>query len=133
MDGDGLDADQIADRRARGVYALPFYSAEAVYFHPAVIARVASRQSRVLGTDEDALVSAATEAGVAAVRDHTGRLSDKTAKKAVPEGRVGADPERRRAVSRPTTCASRTTRRRYGPRRNANSTPPWAGMTGRRS
>ena len=83
VDGDGMDADRIAARRERGVYALPFYSAEAVYFHPAVIARVASRQSSVLGTDEDALVSAASAAGVAAVRDHTGRLSDKAAKKAV--------------------------------------------------
>ena len=83
VDGDGLDADRIAARRERGVYALPFYSAEAVYFHPAVIARVASRQSSVLGTDEDALASAATAAGVAAVRDHTERLSDKAAKKTV--------------------------------------------------
>lgn len=83
VDGDGLDADQIADRRERGVYALPFYSAEAIYFHPTVIARVASRQSLVHGADEDALVSAATVAGVAAIRDHTGRLSDKAAKKAV--------------------------------------------------
>ena len=83
VDGDGLDADRIAARRERGVYALPFYSAEAVYFHPAVIARVASRQSSVLGADVDALISAATTAGVAAVRDHTERLSDKAAKKAV--------------------------------------------------
>ena len=83
VDGDGLDADQIAARRERGVFALPFYSAEAVYFHPTVIARVASRQSSVLGTDEDTLVSAAIAAGVAAVKDHTGRLSDKAAKKAV--------------------------------------------------
>ncbi|MCY4547180.1 MAG: AAA family ATPase [Defluviicoccus sp.] len=83
VDGDGMDADRIADRRERGVYALPFYSAEAVYFHPTVIARVASRQSSVLGTNEEALVSAAIAAGVAAVRDHTERLSDKVAKKAV--------------------------------------------------
>ena len=84
VDGDGLDADRIADRRERGVYALPFYSAEAIYFHPTVIARVASRQSLVHGAgDKDALVSAATAAGVAAIRDHTGRLSDKAAKKAV--------------------------------------------------
>ncbi|MCY3621574.1 MAG: AAA family ATPase [Gammaproteobacteria bacterium] len=83
VDGDGLDADRIAARRERGVYALPFYSAEAVYFHPIVIARVASRQSSVLGTDEDAMVSAATAAAIAAVRDHTARLSAKAAKKAV--------------------------------------------------
>ena len=80
---EALDADRIAAWRKRGVYALPFYSAEAVYFHPAVIARIASRQSSVLGTDEDALVLAATEAGVSAVRDHTGRLSEKAAKKAI--------------------------------------------------
>ena len=83
VDGDGLDADRIAARRERGVHALPFYSAEAVYFHPAVIARIASRQSSVHGTNEDALVSAATEAGVAAVRDHTERLSENAAKKAI--------------------------------------------------
>ena len=65
------------------MYALPFYSAEAIYFHPTVIAIVASRQSLVHGAGEDALVSAATAAGVAAIRDHTGRLSDKAAKKAV--------------------------------------------------
>ncbi|MCY4239749.1 MAG: AAA family ATPase [Rhodospirillaceae bacterium] len=83
VDGDGMDADQITAWRERGVYTLPYYSAEAVYFHPTVIARVASRQSSVLGTDEGILVSAATEAGVAAVRDHTERLSEKAAKKAV--------------------------------------------------
>ncbi len=83
VDGDGLDADRIADRRERGVYALPFYSAEAIYFHPVVIARVASRQSSVLGMDEGTLVSTATEAGDVAVRGHTERLSEKAAKKAI--------------------------------------------------
>ena len=83
VDGDGLDADQIVKLQEKGVYALPFYSAEAIYFHPIVMARVASLQSSVLGTDQKALLSSAIEAGVAAVGYHTERLSDKATKKAV--------------------------------------------------
>ncbi|MBY5974508.1 ATP-binding cassette domain-containing protein [Ferrimonas balearica] len=36
-DGDGYDQTQIEEKRQRGVYALPFYSVEAIYFHPDII------------------------------------------------------------------------------------------------
>ena len=132
VDGDGLDADQIVARRERGVYALPFYSAEAVYFHPAVIARIASRQSSVHGTDEAALVSAATEAGVAAVRDHTERLSKNSAKKAIRKAvleRIPNDDELLAGDDLHIENHAETIRAA----KNASWTPPWAGTTGGRS
>ena len=84
VDGDGFDADQVEAKRKRGVYGLPFYSAEALYFHPLVIERVAARQAAVLGiAAEDHLVSSAIESGVSAIGNHTERLSEKAAKKAI--------------------------------------------------
>ena len=100
MDGDGLDAAQIAARRERGVYALPFYSAEAVYFHPAVIARVASRQSLVLGTDEDALVLGRHRGGGRRRQGPHGAPERQGCQEGGPEGRAGADPQRRRSAGR---------------------------------
>ena len=83
VDGDGLDADQLEAKRERGVYGLPFYSAEAVYYHPVVIKRIASQQASTLGMDKDDLMLSAMKAGVSAIRGHTERLSKKAAKKAI--------------------------------------------------
>ena len=85
VDGDGLDAGQLKAKREHGVYGLPFYSAEAVYYHPVVIERIASRQASTLGMDKDVLMLSAMKAGVSAIRfaNHTERLSEKAAKKAI--------------------------------------------------
>ena len=82
-DSDGLDANQIAVKRERGVYALPYYSVEAIYFHPQIIGKIASRQASVSGDNSSQLVESAIASGVAAIKDHTGRLSQKAAKKAL--------------------------------------------------
>ncbi len=82
-DGDGYALDQITAKRERGVYALPFYSVEAIYFHPRIIEWIATRQAAVSGEDAGELARAALAAGVAAVSGHTERLGRKVAKKAV--------------------------------------------------
>jgi ABC-type cobalamin/Fe3+-siderophores transport system ATPase subunit len=82
-DGDGYSQDQIEVKRQRGVYALPFYSVEAIYFHPHIIRGIAVRQADVSGDDPNTISERALNAGVAAVADHTDRLSQKVAKKAV--------------------------------------------------
>lgn len=82
-DGDGYAPDQIEIKRQRGVYALPFYSVEAIYFHPQIIRRIAARQADVSGDDASTLAQRAMNAGIAAVADHTERLSQKVTKKAV--------------------------------------------------
>ena len=82
-DGDGFDADQVELKRARGVYALPYYSVEAIYYHPRIVEAIATRQADVTGDDAAALFGKAKSAGVAAIAGQTERLSQKVAKKAV--------------------------------------------------
>ena len=82
-DCDGLDAAEIAAKRERGVYALPYYSVEAIYFHPRLIEIVALHQAPVLGADGTQLASAAMAAGVEAIRGHTDRLSRNATKRAL--------------------------------------------------
>lgn len=82
-DGDGYTAEQIAEKRQRGIYALPFYSVEAIYFHPRIIEWIAARQATVLGGDASEKARQALAAGVAAITTHTARLCQKVVKKAV--------------------------------------------------
>ena len=83
IDSDGLDATHLVAKQERGVYAVPYYSVEAVYFHPQVIHWVAARAVSIHGGDAQQLVQDAVTAGVAAIRGHTDRLSRKAAKKVV--------------------------------------------------
>lgn len=76
-DGDGFSPDQFANKRERGVYAVPFYSVEAIYFHPEIIELIAARQAEVTGDDGTALAKNALAAGIAGVAGHTDRLSQR--------------------------------------------------------
>ena len=82
-DGDGYAPDQIQVKSDKGVYVLPFYSVEAIYFHPQIIERIAAWMARVKGEDVSSLIEKALAAGVAAIANHTERLSRKVAKKSV--------------------------------------------------
>lgn len=83
VDGDGYTPDQAKAKQEKGVYALPFYSVEAIYFHPQIIEKIAHRQAEVSGDNAALIIEKALAAGVAAIADHTDRLSLKVAKKAV--------------------------------------------------
>ena len=65
------------------MYALPFYSVEAIYFHPKIMERIAARQAGVSGEDASALIKKALAAGVDAISNQTERLSQKVVKKSV--------------------------------------------------
>ena len=83
VDGDGYASDEILRRRERGIYAVPFYSVEAIYFHPRIIGWIAARQANVSGESASNLTKRALERGVACIRDHTERLSKKVVKKSI--------------------------------------------------
>ncbi len=83
VDGDGYEREQVEAKRERGVYALPYYSVEAVYFHPEIVRRIAARQAAVTGDAAEETTRRALTAGVEAVKEHTDHLSQKVAKKAV--------------------------------------------------
>jgi len=83
IDGDGYDDEAVAEKLSNRVYALPYYSIEAIYFHPRIIEMVAGLQARVSGDEPMELTAAALTAGIKEVRDHAERLCGKAVKKAV--------------------------------------------------
>lgn len=84
IDGDGYVPAQVQRKRRRGVYAVPFYSVESIYYHPKIIEYIARRQADLLeGEDSSALLENALDAAVGAVRHHTERLSQKVAMRLV--------------------------------------------------
>lgn len=83
IDGDGYLPDQVQSKRNKGVYAIPFYSVEAIYYHPKIMEYIARRKAGVTGEDACTLLGKSVAAAVEAIRDHTERLSQKVVKKSV--------------------------------------------------
>ena len=82
-DGDGYDAATVEQKRGVGVYVIPYYSIEAIYFHPRIVESIAARQAAVTGSDAATMSQTALALGVRAVAGHTERLSIKVTKKRV--------------------------------------------------
>lgn len=80
-DGDGYAPDQIESKRQKGIYLVPYYSVESIYFHSEIIRKVSIRQAQVLGNDPSETVNRAIEQGIKGVAAHTERLSKNIAKK----------------------------------------------------
>ena len=80
-DGDGYAEEQIQEKVNKGVYVLPFYSVESIYYHPEIVKRVAARMPHVNSEYAPDLAERALAAGIDAVADDTKRLSRKAAKK----------------------------------------------------
>ncbi len=83
IDGDGYASDEILKKCERGIYAVPFYSIEAIYFHPRIVEWIAARQTNVSGENSSELAMSALEAGIADLRSNTERLSKKVVKKSI--------------------------------------------------
>ncbi|MYA44424.1 MAG: ATP-binding protein [Gemmatimonadetes bacterium] len=85
VDGDGNEARSGSSGSSTGVYALPFYAVEAVYYHPRIIEWIAGRQAVVTGEKSSQLTRTALSAGVAAISGDTQRLARNASKKLVRE------------------------------------------------
>ncbi len=83
IDGDGYQPEQVEKKREKGVYALPLYSVESIYYHPIVIKYVARRQAKVTGADAPAMTEKALEAAVESISGHTERLSQKVVRRLI--------------------------------------------------
>lgn len=83
VDGDGHVPEQVQEKREKGIYAIPFYSIEAIYFHPKIVQWVAEKQANILGINALELTEKALKAGVDAIKIHTKRLSENAVKKSI--------------------------------------------------
>ena len=93
VDGDGYTPEQVQEKRDQGIYALPFYSVEAIYFHPKIIRWISERKTEHLtGGNASNLAERALEKGVAEIRNHTERLSKNAVKKLVRRDILGHIP-----------------------------------------
>jgi ABC-type lipoprotein export system ATPase subunit len=68
VDNDQRPPEDIARLRAGGIFALPHYSVESLYYHPKIIARIAELQARLINAHAETLVTNAIDAAVGAVK-----------------------------------------------------------------
>lgn len=85
IDKDQRSDEESAELTTRGIFAVPFYSVESIYYHPEIIRRMAVRQSHVLEANAESLYADALSAAMKAVAPHRARLTVKIAEKAVRE------------------------------------------------
>ena len=83
IDGDGLPTDEVHGRKERGVYVLPLYSVESIYYHPNIIEFIARRQANLTGGDGSTMAERAINVAVGAISGDVTRLTQKVAKRLV--------------------------------------------------
>jgi len=83
IDNDGRDETSITSLQARGIYALPFYSVESVYYHPDLVLAVAKRQAAVIGDDGETKAQKAIQAAIRAAQNHFPRLAARAVEKTI--------------------------------------------------
>ena len=95
VDGDGRQSEDRRRLKDQGIFALPFYSVEAVYYHPEVMRLIAARSAALTGDDTESKYADAVNAGLAALKDqHVAHLASRAAEKTVRERIFAALPTR---------------------------------------
>lgn len=83
VDNDRRPEDEIESLKVKGVYALSVYSVESIYYHPAVILKVAQRHADTTGDNVDELLSTATERALYSIQQHRERMINRTAEREI--------------------------------------------------
>lgn len=68
VDNDGMNADFKQKLSDEGVYALPLFSVESIYYAPELLNALARKQQKILGTDAQQLLDHARERALATLR-----------------------------------------------------------------
>lgn len=85
VDNDSRSQAELDRLKESGVYALPIFSVEGVYYHPEVQRKVAERHAHTTGSDFEKALAEARSAAVAAIGPHVQRLCERVAEKRVRE------------------------------------------------
>lgn len=83
VDSDGRPPEVLGELPMRGIYAVPSYSVEALYYHPLIQERVAERHAKVTGRDSQTMCQEAKVAAISALAKHADRMCKRVAEKAV--------------------------------------------------
>lgn len=94
VDSDGFDQSEIDKKREKYVYAVPYYSVEAIYYHPNIIRKIAQRTADTHGGDAEAMIQAAIDGAINAIAPNdVARLTKNGAKKVVNKTVFGQIPD----------------------------------------
>ena len=82
VDGDGVNDHRIAEKRKKeGVYTLPYYSVEAIYYHLNMIQKIAEKKAGEFNCDAGEMRKNALDKGIAAIRKNLDHLSKNKAQR----------------------------------------------------
>lgn len=101
VDNDGMDDDFREELAREGVFSLPVFAVESLYYAPQVIAAVAKRQGETFGTDADALVANARARALSTLRQDgkVEYLASRVAERQMRDKFLGSMPSRQQMVS----------------------------------
>ena len=74
VDHDNRSDDDVSALREQGVYALPWYSVESIYYHPHVQEKVAARRAELLGGNAESAVRTARASALTRVRGKVSQI-----------------------------------------------------------
>ncbi|MDR7027074.1 AAA family ATPase [Rhizobium rosettiformans] len=94
VDNDRRPATNIAELKAKGVYAVPVYAVESLYYHTEVMQRLAVRQQTLTGVDADTALEQARVAAIAAIKPHIQRLSERVVEASIRQDLMSKLPKR---------------------------------------
>lgn len=83
VDADDRTQEQIQDLQSSGIFALPCYSIESLYYHEEILKKIAYRVSELRGNDPKEMMESAIQAIKDAVLPHRDRLSARLSEKRV--------------------------------------------------
>lgn len=83
VDGDGRVQTEIDELEQKGIFCVPAYSVESIYYESNVQRKVVARHSAVTGNSADSLLENAAEAAIAAIKPRKPRLVARIAEKEI--------------------------------------------------
>lgn len=82
VDNDRRQPEDIERLKLKGIYALPVFSVESIYYHPKLQNRVVRRLTGVTGQNAEEHLEKAASAAIAAIEPHIQRLSQRASESA---------------------------------------------------
>lgn len=100
VDHDGMGAERAAELEANGIYSLPIFAVESLYYSADVLRALANRQAQTLGLSTDEIVTGATEAALTALktRGTAEHLASRIAERQMRDQVLLAMPERQAMI-----------------------------------
>jgi ABC-type cobalamin/Fe3+-siderophores transport system ATPase subunit len=83
IDNDGREPSAIGTLQNEGIFALPFFSVESIYYHPDIISALARRLASMTDADGEANAKRALEEAISVVRPHLERLAARAVEKSI--------------------------------------------------